>query len=161
MATVDKTSVAISVSCQVDCLVPTLQRLLLVITRSQLQACSVGGVEMWVLSASPAERRGEHSHFSSSFLQTSTVIADFLIMFSCPSPGEVSSEIPFGTSGCLPPVLQLTSPHGTAVTALQSATDGKTESRGVFMCPNCMGVDRRGEQILSSLKEAETGHQQK
>lgn len=152
MATVDKTSVAIYVSCQVDCLVPTWQRL----TRSQLQACSVGGVEMWVLSTSPAERRGELLFFFSIDLHSYCRLP-YYVFLPKPRGSQFWNSLwhlrLFTTSS----IAYFSSWHCSHSPAVCHRWKDRA-MRWVFMCPNCMGVDRRGEQILSSLKEAETGH---
>lgn len=99
-------------------------------------ALQCGSHEMWVLPPSAAQPRTEHSNSSLLFwffYSLPQLLQVSLFMSSWPSPSsqvEVSSEIPIGTSGCLPLVLKFASPHGPTVPALQSATDGKAESRG-------------------------------
>lgn len=156
MAIVDKTNVAICVSPQVNCLVPTLHRLLLMIRRSGLQPCSVAGVEMWVLPTSQAEPRCEHSHFSSSltFLQSSTVIPDFLIYAFLPKPRGSQFQnshwhLRLFTTSSVPYFCSWPCSHSPAVCHRWK----DRVRRWVFICPNYIEVDTMGEQIFSSLKE--------
>lgn len=126
MATVDKTSVAICVSHQVDCLVPTLQRLLLVIRRSWLQPCSVAGLEMQVLPTSPAEPRGEEPLLFSDFSTDLHSYCRLPYYAFLPKP----SGSQFRKSHRHLRLFTTSSVAYFSSMALQSATDGKTKSRG-------------------------------